>query len=123
MKDQLFSIRLAAILGFLVVAIGAFGAHSLQGVLLTNGTQSRFDTAIEYHAFHTLAILAISLCNTLFKRAIVLFTIGILLFSGSLYVGCFHLAKFWNYITPVGGLFFLMGWISLFWSASKASRK
>jgi uncharacterized membrane protein YgdD (TMEM256/DUF423 family) len=104
--------------GFLSVAIGAFGAHGLKGKLPAN-LMSAFDTAVQYQAIHTLAILAACLLSLQFGRGIwfqyagVGFLIGIVLFSGSLYGLALTNLRWLGPVTPIGGLFFLGGWALL----------
>ena len=107
-----------AILGFSGVALGAIGAHSWESVLEQNATVGRYNTAILYWMYHTLAGLAVTLnlekLGHQSKKVVLLFALGILLFSGSLIIGSFDQRTFWNYITPFGGLSFLIGWFFLF---------
>lgn len=112
-----FSIIFAAISGWLSVALGAFGAHALKNSV--NPDQlAIWQTAVFYQLTHTLAILAVAalssfICTKWAKRSIILFILGILLFSGSLYalvlVGIGKL----GIITPIGGTCFLFAWLSL----------
>jgi uncharacterized membrane protein YgdD (TMEM256/DUF423 family) len=103
--------------GFFAVAIGAFGAHGLKP-LMDEHTQSVFDTATRYHFYHALALLGLAaLPFSKWQRlAGTCFIIGIVLFSGSLYLlalkDVLHIAhwKFLGPVTPLGGLFFLAGW-------------
>jgi len=105
----------ASLSGFLAVALGAFGAHGLRGKLNTN-LMSAFETAVQYQAIHTLAILAACVLSVHFGRGVwfqyagVGFSIGILLFSGSLYGLALTSARWLGPITPIGGLFLLIGW-------------
>lgn len=107
---------LAAVNGFLAVALGAFGAHGLEGKI-TDKMLNTWEKAVTYQMFHTTALLVVGLAllkvNTPgLKVAGWLFLIGIILFSGSLYVysttGISSLAM----ITPFGGVTFLAGWIT-----------
>ena len=110
---------LAGLNGFLVVAIGAFGAHGLQARLLANATADTFSTGVHYHMFHTLALLAVALLalnnpeSRLLAAAAYLFLAGIVLFSGSLYVLSLSGISWLGAITPLGGLGFLAGWACL----------
>lgn len=103
--------------GFLAVALGAFGAHGLEGKL-TIEMLDVWDKAVSYQMFHTMALLVTSLL--LFKinsRSLTLagwsFFIGILLFSGSLYLYSTTGIKALAMITPFGGVVFLIGWALL----------
>jgi uncharacterized membrane protein YgdD (TMEM256/DUF423 family) len=106
----------AAASGFTAVALGAFGAHGLKGKLADN-LMSAFETAVQYQAIHTLAIIAACLLSLHFGRgawfqyAGVSFATGVLLFSGSLYGLALAGPRWLGPITPIGGLFFLAGWV------------
>ncbi len=121
--------RTASFLAMLAVIIGAFGAHGLEGKL--NSDQLRtFETAVKYHFYHTFAVfIAAFLCQSypskwLFRAGIG-FVLGIVLFSGSLYLmACKNLLgiESWSWlgpITPLGGLFFIVSWIGLFFACKK----
>jgi uncharacterized membrane protein YgdD (TMEM256/DUF423 family) len=114
---------LAAIFGFLSVALGAFGAHSLKNVLDDYG-KSIYEKAVHYQMFHTMALFAVGLLQHLFKEtpfspAGYGFLVGILLFSGSLYTLAVTGTKWLGAITPIGGLGFLFGWAWLIFAISK----
>jgi uncharacterized membrane protein YgdD (TMEM256/DUF423 family) len=114
---------LAAFFGFLSVALGAFGAHSLKNVLDEYG-KSIYEKAVLYQMFHSLALLAVGVLQHLFKGVSFSpagfgFLIGVLLFSGSLYVLAISGAKWLGAITPVGGLSFLFGWAWLIFAISR----
>ena len=105
---------LAAFLGFLSVALGAFGAHSLKNILDEYG-KSVYEKAVLYQMFHSMALFAVGVLQHLFKGipfspAGFGFLIGILLFSGSLYVLAISGLKWLGAITPIGGVAFLFGW-------------
>ena len=119
-------LRLAALLGALTVAIGAFGAHGLKPKL-TEYQLNIFEKAVQYQFVHTLALLAVGLLlqqqpdNAWLQRAGWGFVIGIAFFSGSLYLlACRDLLAFpvgWaGPITPLGGLSFIAGWAMLWWA-------
>lgn len=103
-----------AISGFVLVAFGAFGAHVLTR-LLTSQQMEWIHTGLQYQAWHTLALLG--LANVLQKHAMPWFkwssfslAVGTVFFSGSLYGLALTPLRFLVFITPVGGLFFLIGW-------------
>ena len=115
-------IKTAAILGFIAIAFGAFGAHSLKkmvGVLELN----TFETGVRYQMYHALFLLFVGTTNIISesaKKVIYLTTLsGILLFSGSLYLLAlnnflpFNFKPF-GFVTPIGGLLFLTAWFWLF---------
>ncbi len=107
----------------LAVGLGAFGAHGLKNVLPADKLVT-YTTGITYHFYHTLALLAIILLaqshpSKWLRRGALFFILGIFLFSGSLYllatrevIGLTHY-KWLGPITPIGGVFFILGWLSL----------
>ena len=105
--------RLAAAFGFFGVALGAFGAHALQEKLLALDTLKTWGTASLYHLIHAVVLLILSREYSTQKLAWWSFAIGIVLFSGSLYVLCVTGIKWLGAITPIGGLALLLGWGSL----------
>jgi len=107
------ALRLAAVLGFLAVALGAFGAHALKGTLETNHTASIWETAVLYHFIHAVVLLLLATRAGTSRAAFSLFVAGIILFSGSLYLLAFTNVKWLGAVTPVGGLCFLAGWFCL----------
>ncbi len=102
--------RLAATLAFIGVALGAFGAHALQGRLVQLDTVKVWGTASLYHLVHAVALLVISRDYPTCGRAWWSFFIGTVIFSGSLYLLAVSGAKWLGAITPLGGLAFLLGW-------------
>jgi len=114
----------ATIFGFLSVALGAFGAHSLKNSLDEYG-RSIYEKAVIYQMFHTVALLAVGLLQHLSKSQFFSpagwgFFSGIVLFSGSLYVLSITGMKWLGAITPVGGVAFLFGWVWLAFAIIKA---
>ncbi|MBB6453893.1 uncharacterized membrane protein YgdD (TMEM256/DUF423 family) [Salirhabdus euzebyi] len=108
---------IAAINGFLSVALGAFGAHGLEGKLSEKMLKT-WEKAVQYQMFHTMAlfiaaVLSLKLTNVSFNGASWFFVAGIILFSGSLYIYSTTGIKTFAMITPIGGLAFLIGWILL----------
>ena len=114
---------IAALSGFLCVALGAFAAHGLSHVL-DEKALAWIDTGLKYQIFHTLAVLMIALSlwheATFAQFAIRAWSLGILLFSGSLYALAFGAGKFLVWITPVGGTLFLIGWLCLAYGSFKS---
>jgi len=104
--------RIAAALCFLAVALGAFGAHSLRSTLEGRGMVDVWNKAVFYHFIHAIALLGLALYGTINRGACLLLLIGILLFSGSLYLlALIPQARDWlGPVTPVGGLCFLAAW-------------
>jgi uncharacterized membrane protein YgdD (TMEM256/DUF423 family) len=111
-------LRLGAILGALGVALGAFGAHSLRAIV-TPDRLAVFETGVRYHLVHALAILAaawaahVSPDTRAPRIAGALFAAGVVLFSGSLYALVGTGVTAWGAVTPLGGVAFIAGWISL----------
>jgi uncharacterized membrane protein YgdD (TMEM256/DUF423 family) len=117
---------LAALFGFLSVALGALGAHSLKNVLDEYG-KSVYEKAVLYQMFHAMALLAAGVLQHLFKGisfspAGFGFLVGIVLFSGSLYALAITGTKWLGAITPIGGLAFLFGWGWFLFALSKIPR-
>src|SRR5512134_110619 len=116
------ALALAALLGAVAVATGAFGAHALKGRLLPE-MQVIWQTAVQYHFWHALALLAVGLVMLLRPDAGLagvaawLFIAGIVLFSGSLYVLALTGMRALGAVTPFGGIAFIAGWIVLAWVA------
>ena len=107
-----------ALLGALAVMIGAFGAHGLAKILTANGRLDTFETGVKYHMYHALAMLLTGLLLFFvpvkyLNWAGLFFLIGILIFSGSLYILSLTNIKWLGAITPIGGLFLIAGWLSL----------
>lgn len=110
--------------GFLAVALGAFGAHILEE-RITASLMETYQTGIQYHMLHALALFAAAWACTRFgdqpsiRWAGRLFHIGIILFSGSLYVLALTGIRGLGAITPLGGFAFLAGWLLLAWASRK----
>ena len=114
---------IAALRGFLCVTIGAFAAHGLSKVLEPKELVW-IETGVKYQMFHTLAVLMIALSlwheAKFAQLAMRAWSLGILLFSGSLYALAFGAGKFLVWITPVGGTLFLIGWLCLAYGSFKS---
>jgi len=108
-------ITLASLSGMLAVAFGAFGAHALRS-RLDEQTMSVFQTAVQYHFYHSLALLAVGVIalsqphTALLRSSGYLFLVGIVVFSGSLYLLSMSGLRWLGAITPLGGLAFIAGW-------------
>jgi len=125
-------LRLVGILGFLAVALGAFGAHALESQLGPSSVET-FNTGVRYHFYHTIALLAIAILvkqdgpSRILRAATWCFGIGILFFSGSLYLLSTRpitgLSAGWlGPITPLGGTLFIAGWLLLTISTFQSSK-
>ena len=109
---------LAALLGALSVALGAFGAHALEGRVAADllGT---YETAVRYQFFHVFALFAVVMAISRWPQSSLapiagwLFVAGILLFSGSLYILVGTGVRWLGAVTPFGGVALIAGWICL----------
>jgi uncharacterized membrane protein YgdD (TMEM256/DUF423 family) len=115
--------------GFLAVALGAFGAHGLQsrleGVLDGAKRLGWWQTAAHYHLVHALALAVVALVLAKAPQARFAgyaFTVGTLLFSGSLYAMALGGPRVLGAVTPLGGLGFLVGWAVLLWCGFSLGR-
>jgi uncharacterized membrane protein YgdD (TMEM256/DUF423 family) len=117
-------VKIGAAAAFLSVAIGAFGAHMLEG-RISDQYLEVYRTGVQYHMYHALGILLIAaLADKLNSRKLALWAsrlllIGIVLFSGSLYALALSGVKVLGAITPLGGVAFLAGWLCLALAARK----
>jgi len=122
--------KLFALIGIslsaLSVVVGAFGAHGLADLLTRTQRTDTFETAVKYQFYHALGIILIAILSHLFQQAYIekaayLMLIGIIIFSGSLYILCLTNVSKWGAVTPIGGLFLIVAWVFLFIGVSKAS--
>ena len=118
---QTFYLKIAALLGALAVALGAFGAHALKKIL-SEKYLAIFETAVRYQFYHVFALVAVGVLLKEFPNSYLLwsgrlFCYGILIFSGSLYLMTLLEAigqqgfKWLGAITPIGGICLIAGWI------------
>lgn len=111
------NLGITALLGALTIVLGAFGAHALEETLTENALKS-FETAVRYQMYHIIVLLfvnAYSEFSLKTKNSIsYLFFAGILFFSGSIYGITLGInpKNIW-FITPLGGLFFILGWLNM----------
>jgi uncharacterized membrane protein YgdD (TMEM256/DUF423 family) len=113
---------LSSISGLLAVAVGAFGAHAFKAILTANGRTETYELASRYHFYHTLALLATGLLMEKFPgfgTSAIFFLTGIIIFSGSLYTLALTNQTWLGAVTPIGGVFLLLGWGSLAWAIFK----
>jgi len=115
-----------ALFGALAVAMGAYGAHG-GAKYLTEETTITFGKAVRYQMYHALALILVALAyfqlplqRKLLKLSGYAFIGGIVFFSGSLYIIVFGGVKM-GYVTPLGGVLFMIGWLLLAWAAYKAN--
>ena len=110
-------ISTGAIFSGLSVTLGAMGAHSLKNIL-TEKNLSAFQTATDYMGYHGLALILVGIVSLqlndsgakALKKVGILFTLGILMFSGSIYGLISDGPRIFGPITPLGGLCFMLGW-------------
>jgi uncharacterized membrane protein YgdD (TMEM256/DUF423 family) len=113
-----YFLTLAAANGFLAVMLGAFGAHALKSHL-DDYALGVYQTAVQYHIYHSLALLGVGLLalwypqSALLRTSGISFLLGIVVFSGSLYLLSITGTRWLGAITPIGGLAFMVGWLCL----------
>jgi uncharacterized membrane protein YgdD (TMEM256/DUF423 family) len=100
----------AAATGLLAIALGAFGAHALRGALDAHKTRDLWNTAVLYHLVHAPALLWAATAEPFLTGAILCWSAGIVLFSGSLYALALTKISLLGAITPIGGLLLMAGW-------------
>lgn len=110
--------QLGALLAFLGVALGAFGAHALEGTLSPEQLET-YQTAVRYQMFHALGLLALGALPARAQRAAPWLFFGSLVFSGSLYALVFSGVSLLGAVAPIGGVLQLIGWAVLFFSLNK----
>ena len=118
-----FFFSAGAIAAFIAVALGAFGAHSLR-TKLTPDMLNIFEVGLRYQMYHALGLFAVAWAITRWPEANLdaagwAFIIGIVIFSGSLYLLSITGMRWLGAITPLGGLAFLAGWAILVWSINR----
>jgi uncharacterized membrane protein YgdD (TMEM256/DUF423 family) len=109
----------------LAVALGAFGAHALEGVL-TAGRSATFETAVRYQFLHALALLALDASRaagatpgTTARRVAIALTAGTVVFSGALYALVATDVGAFGAVAPVGGVVLLVGWGAWAWGLAR----
>jgi len=117
-----FAIGSAAAFLFIAVAFGAFGAHALKSRLAPD-LMAVFQTAVQYHFWHALGLLAVGVLlaqkpeSGALAVAAWLLVAGLVIFCGSLYVLALTGARGWGALAPVGGTAFLAAWVAVAWAA------
>ncbi len=116
---------IGAVAGALSVAIGAFGAHALKATLEANQRVDTFELASRYQFYHSLAILAVGIVMLRVQHGMLAyagysFVVGILIFSGSLYILSLTGKGWLGAITPLGGVALILGWAFLLWGVYQA---
>jgi uncharacterized membrane protein YgdD (TMEM256/DUF423 family) len=116
----MFLIQVGIIFCALSVIIGAFGAHSLENIIADK--IDIFKTGVQYQIFHGLALILTGILSKVLEINLnisgYLFIIGIILFSGTLYLISIYKYSFLGIITPIGGLSFVIGWFILIFKIS-----
>ncbi|MEM8868327.1 MAG: DUF423 domain-containing protein [Verrucomicrobiota bacterium] len=119
--DQIF--LLGSVFALISVGMGAFGAHALKETLLANETTQTWKTAVQYQMWHALALILCSIrrktCK-IHRLTPLAFSLGILLFSGSLYWLALGGPSWLGPITPLGGITLMLGWVLLINKALKS---
>ena len=110
-------LMIGALLAFLAVALGAFGAHGLKAIL-SSKMLVVFETGVRYHMYHAFGVIVAGWASAtwkhrFFRYAAWAFILGIVFFSGSLYVLSLTEIRWLGAITPLGGVLFLSGWLLL----------
>jgi uncharacterized membrane protein YgdD (TMEM256/DUF423 family) len=116
----------AGLLGLTGVALGAFGAHALRDTLLERGMTTAWETASRYQLLHAVALLGAAVClrtgsvasQRWLGRAALCWTVGTIIFAGSLYALALGGPRWLGPVTPVGGLALMAGWICVVVAAS-----
>ena len=124
-KSGINWIIVGSFLGFLAVLLGAAGSHWFSSLLSDTGKDS-YTTAFRFHAIHTILILIATVIRLFLDVPVRAFSLcpwflllGIIFFSGSLYVLPLSGISYLGIVAPVGGLFFMLGWLSLAYGALK----
>lgn len=115
----------AALSGMLSVILGAFAAHGLKNRLSTNMLDT-FQVGVQYQMYHSLALILLVILYRQMPQTLLLYSAGfmiagVIFFSGSLYLLALTQVKWFGPVTPIGGLFFIVGWALLLLSALKGA--
>ncbi len=108
---------IAGLSGALAVSLGAFGAHGLEAFLEEHGRTGTFETAVKYHFYHSLLLLALGILGNIrpsmpyLKTAAICCIAGMVIFSGSLYILCLTNILWLGAITPLGGILLIASWL------------
>ncbi len=113
LPSQSFALKLTAIIGALAVGFGAFGAHTLKGLLVQSGFEETWKTAVLYHLVHAVVLLVLATAKDWKPWSWLFFATGIGVFSGSLYLLCLTSTRWLGAITPIGGVALIVGWLLL----------
>jgi uncharacterized membrane protein YgdD (TMEM256/DUF423 family) len=116
--NQRNSILSGAVFGCAAVMLGAFGAHALKEILAATGRIDTYELAVRYQFYRALALILVGILmgqfsSKLLRYSGLSFFLGIIVFSGSLYVLSLTGQTILGAVTPFGGLFFILGWVFL----------
>jgi uncharacterized membrane protein YgdD (TMEM256/DUF423 family) len=115
-------IAVGALILFIGVGLGAFGSHALKPLLILHQMTDIWETAVSYQMWHGLGILILGPLSAythqrLYMLAGWIMLLGVILFSGSLYLYAFTGIKYLGIVTPIGGVAFLIAWLLVLWGA------
>jgi uncharacterized membrane protein YgdD (TMEM256/DUF423 family) len=113
------AIRISAAFRLFGVVLGAFGADALKSLLAQNQTAGIWEKAVFYHFIHTVMLFVLARRWPQSRFSWFAFAVGIIIFSGSLYLLAVTNLKWLGAITPIGGVSFMAGWVCLILSAGK----
>ncbi|MEQ8303773.1 MAG: DUF423 domain-containing protein [Cyclobacteriaceae bacterium] len=121
MTNQEKIVITGVVFGGLGVAIGAFGAHALKPILIENARADTFELGVRYQFYHALALIAIGALLPKFESKKLRYgatciSLGVIIFSGSLYILSLSNIAILGAITPIGGVFLIIGWILFLFS-------
>ncbi|MEO0794689.1 MAG: DUF423 domain-containing protein [Verrucomicrobiota bacterium] len=113
--SRAFPFLVGSLFAFVGVCLGAFGAHALKAKLVAAGTLAAWETAVEYQFWHALALIALAFRPVGWESkgidwAVRLFIVGVVLFSGSIYLLALKVAPWLGPVTPIGGICLLIAW-------------
>jgi len=115
MEDQQLWVIIGSVFAGLGVVLGAFGAHVLEGIITPERLET-FETGVRYQMYHSLAILFLATLMKTYQNLTIIgwsWVIGIIIFSGSLYLLVLTDTSWLGAITPIGGVSFIVGWLLL----------
>ena len=121
--ERRVALMVAGATGFLGIALGAFGAHALKGLLEVHHAREIWNTAVLYHLVHAPVLLWLARCQVVLQIPFSFFALGILLFSGSLYLLAITGITWLGAITPIGGLLLMAGWAFIAWSGFRSESR
>jgi uncharacterized membrane protein YgdD (TMEM256/DUF423 family) len=117
------AVRLAALTGLLAVALGAFGAHGLKEILTQHDTVAIWEKAVFYHFIHAVMLFVLAQRQPVKTGPWLSFFVGVVIFSGSLYLLALTNARWLGAITPIGGVSLVVGWTWLLVGAGRGDGK